>query len=110
MNLLLAVVGLVTIVSLIAIRRRLRIKLNKLSEQIKALPSYNDKLNNEQTKDRKAALSDGAFVDIRTDLNNSFYGEIISARQESDFFNYYKPYSQEVYSLLKKLGTFIIEL
>ena len=108
MNLLLAVVGLVTIASLIAIRRRLIIKLNKLSEQIKALPSYNDKLNNEQTKDRKAALSDGAFVDIRTDLNNSFYGEIISARQESDFFNYYKPYSQEVYSLLKKLGTFII--
>ena len=111
MNLLLAVITCVVAISIIiiaAIRKRLKVKSNQLSEQIKRLSSYSEQLNYEQARERLFALNNGVFIDIPTDLNNGFYGKIISTTQEKDFINYYRPHFQEVYSLLKKLEAFNI--
>ena len=111
MNLLLAIIVCVvatSIVILATIRKRLKVKSNELSEQIKGLTSYSDKSNYEQAKERLSVLNNGVFIDIPTDLNNSFYGKIISATQEKDFINHYKPHFQEVCFLLNKLEAFNI--
>ena len=111
MNLLLAIIACVVAISIIiiaTIRKRLKAKSNELSEQIKGLSSYSEQSNYEQTKERLSALNNGIFIDIPTDLNNSFYGKIISATQEKDFINYYRPHFQEAYSLLKRLEAFNI--
>jgi len=55
-----------------------------------------------------SALNNGAFIDIPSDLNSTFSGKIISATQEKDFVNHYKPHFQEAYSLVKKLEAFNI--
>ena len=55
-----------------------------------------------------SALNNGAFIDIPSDLNSTFLGKIISATQEKDFVNHYKPHFQEAYSLVKKLEAFNI--
>ena len=55
-----------------------------------------------------SALNNGAFIDIPSDLNSTFSGKIISATQEKDFVNHYKPHFQEAYSLVKKLESFNI--
>ena len=111
MNLLLAIIACVVAVSIIiiaTIRKRLKVKANELSEQIKRIPSYCDKSNYEQTRERLSALNEKGFIDISTDLNNNFPYKIISATQEKEFINYYTPYFQEVYSLFEKLETFKI--
>ena len=104
MNLLLVIIACVVsgfIVVRVTIRKRLIIKSNELSEQIEGLPSYIEK-----SGERMSILNNGAFIDIPSDLNNAFYGNIISATQEKDFINYYKYYYQEAYSLQKKLDAF----
>ena len=55
-----------------------------------------------------SALNNGAFIDIPSDLNSTFSGKIISATQEKDFANHYKPHFQKSYSLVKKLKSFNI--
>lgn len=55
-----------------------------------------------------SALNNGAFIDIPSDLNSTFSGKIISATQEKDFVNHYKPHFQEAYSLVKKFEAFNI--
>lgn len=111
MNLLLAIIACVvgaSIIIIATIRKRLKAKSNELSEQIKGLSSYSEQSNYEQAKERLSALNNGIFIDIPTDLNNGFYGKIVSATQEKDFINYYRPHFQEAYSLLKKLEAFNI--
>ena len=67
-----------------------------------------NKSNYEQARERLSALNNGAFIDIPSDLNSTFSGKIISATQEKDFVNHYKPHFQEAYSLVKKLEAFNI--
>ena len=52
--------------------------------------------------------NDAVFVDIQTDLNNSFNGKIVSATEEDDFINHYVSHFKEAYSLAKTLKTFNI--
>ena len=111
MNLLLAIIVSAVVISVViiaTIRKRLKVKSNELLEQIKGLISYSDRSNYEQAKERLSALKEGAFIDIPSDLNNGFYGRVISATQEKDFINHYKVHFQEAYSLLKKLKAFNI--
>lgn len=83
-------------------------QVNALSEKFSQISSYSEKSNYEQAKDRLSTLNEKEFIDIPTDLNNGFYGKIISATQEQDFINHYKSHFQEAYSLLKKLEAFKI--
>ncbi len=97
----------ISIIVIATIRTRLKNKSKELSEKLSHISSYRDKSNYEQARDY-AVLNNGIFIDIPTDLNNGFYGKIISATQEKDFVSHYKPHFQEVYSLLKKLEVFNI--
>ena len=108
--LLIVVVSLVAIsvIAIVTIRIRLKNKSKELSEKLNHISSYSNKSNYEQAKERLSALNNGAFIDIPSDLNSTFSGKIISATQEKDFVNHYKPHFQEAYSLVKKLEAFNI--
>lgn len=111
MNLLLAIIVSAVVISVViiaTIRKRLKVKSNELLEQIEGLISYSDRSNYEQAKERLSAFNKETFIDIPTDLNNTFCGKIITATQEKDFINHYKPHFQEAYSLVKKLEAFNI--
>ena len=106
-------IGVICIITIsicyIAITRtRLKNKSKELSEKLNHISSYSNKSNYEQARERLSALNNGAFIDIPSDLNSTFSGKIISATQEKDFVNHYKPHFQEVYSLVKKLEAFNI--
>ena len=67
---------------------RTRLKKNKskeLAEKLNHISAYSEKSNYEQARERLSALNEGAFIDIPSDLNNGFYGRVISATQEKRF-------------------------
>lgn len=106
-------IGVICIITIsicyIAITRtRLKNKSKELSEKLNHISSYSNKSNYEQARERLSALNNGAFIDIPSDLNSTFSGKIITATQEKDFVNHYKPHFQEAYSLVKKLEAFNI--
>ena len=106
-------IGVICIITIsicyIAITRtRLKNKSKELSEKLNHISPYSNKSNYEQARERLSALNNGAFIDIPSDLNSTFSGKIISATQEKDFVNHYKPHFQEAYSLVKKLEAFNI--
>ena len=72
------------------VRTRLKSKSKELVEKLNHISSYSEKLNYEQARERLSALNEGVFIDIPSDLNNGFYGKVISATQEKDFINHYK--------------------
>ena len=98
----------ISIVVIAMVRTRLKNKSKELSENLNHISVYSDKSSYEQAQERISKLNDVAFADIPTDLNNGFYGKIITATQEKDFINHYKPHFQEAYSLVKKLEAFNI--
>ena len=98
----------ISVIVMAMVRIRLKKQVNVLSEKFSQISSYSEKSNYKQAKDRLSTLNEKEFIDIPTDLNNGFYGKIISATQEQDFINHYKSHFQEAYSLLKKLEAFKI--
>ena len=98
MLLLFIIVGIFIVVLVISIRTNLKKMSKRLAEKLFRIPTYS-----ELSKHGKYA-----FIDIYTDLNNSFYGEIISTTDEKDFSNHYSLYFQEAYQLVKKLTFFKI--
>ena len=90
------------------VRTRLKNKSKELAEKLNQISSYSEKSNSEQARERLSVLNEDVFIDIPSDLNNGFYGKVISATQEKDFVNHYKVHFQEAYSLLKKLEAFNI--
>lgn len=111
MNLLVAIIVCVIAISIgvIAIvRTHLKNKSKELAEKLNHISTYSEKSNYEQARERLSALNESVFIDIPSDLNNGFYGRVISATQEKDFTNHYKAHFQEAYSLLTKLEAFNI--
>ncbi len=107
--LFMALICLVAIIVIVVVRIRLKNKSKELSEKLNHISAYSEKSTAyEQAQEKLSKLNDLVFTDIPTDLNNGFCGKIISAMQEKAFINHYKPYFQEVYSLLKKLEAFNI--
>lgn len=86
----------------------LKNKSKELTEKLNQISAYSEKSSYEQAQERLSKLNDAVFIDIPADLNNVFYGKIISAAQEKDFTNHYISYFQEAYSLVKKLEAFNI--
>ena len=106
--LFMALICLVAIIVIVVVRIRLKNKSKELSEKLNHISAYSEKSTYEQAQEKLSKLNDLVFTDIPTDLNKGFCGKIISATQEKAFINHYKPYFQEVYSLLKKLEAFNI--
>ena len=111
MNFLVAIIICVIAILFIVIavsRTRLKNKSNEFAEKLSQISSYSENSGYEQARERVSILNERVFVDIPTDLNNCFYGKVISATQKQNFVNHYKAHFQEAYSLLKKLETFNI--
>ena len=100
----------ISIVVIVMVRTHLKNKSKELSEKLNHISAYIEKSSYEQAQERISKFNDVAFADIPTDLNNTFCGKIITATQEKDFINHYKPHFQEAYSLVKKLEAFNITL
>ena len=98
----------ISVIVIAMVRTRLKNKSKELAEKLNHISAYSEKSNYEQARERLSALNEGTFIDIPSDLNNGFYGRVISATQEKDFINHYKVHFQEAYSLLKKLEAFNI--
>ena len=110
MNIVVIVCAIVSAFIAIAwVRTRIKNKLNELTEKLNLIHPYSEKSDYSiQTSERLPASNNGAYIDIASDLNNSFYGKIISATQEKDFVEHYSPYFQEADSLHRKLHIFKI--
>ena len=97
------VIGIV----IVAIRLFLKKKSNELSERIATITSYRDI---QEHREKELSQSNKSFfIDIETDLRNSFNGHIISSSEEEHFTKYYTESFHEVNSLLKSLEAFHIE-
>ena len=91
----------VIIVIIVAIRLLLKKKSNELSEQIATITPYRD-IQESREKELKQS-NKSIFIDIETDLKNSFNGHVISSSEEEQFTKYYAEFFQEVISLQKSL-------
>ena len=91
-----AIVAAVVVVAIVRIR--LKARLVEFQLQLKELVAYSSKCLLESNKSK--------FIDIPTDFCRIFKGKIVSARQQSDFINYYYPYYKIANDLLKRAKTF----
>lgn len=106
---LVLVLSIATIISavVVAIRLLLKKKSNELSERIATITPYRDI---QEHREKELSQSNKSFfIDIETDLRNSFNGRIISSSEEEQFTKYYTGFFHEVNSLLKSLEAFHIE-
>ncbi|MEY8686667.1 UvrD-helicase domain-containing protein [Bacteroides sp. AN502(2024)] len=106
-------IAVISVFVITAIQIHLKDKSKELTKKFNRISTYSEKpyskkSSYEQAQERLSKLNNAVFVDIPTDLNNEFHGKIISATQEIDFTNRYKPYFQEAHSLAKKLEAFSI--
>ena len=85
----------------------LKSKSKGLSERIAIITPYRDIQENREKELSQSNKS--FFIDIETDLRNSFNGHIISSSEEEQFTKYYTGFFHEANSLLKNLETFNIE-
>ena len=100
-------IATVTGVVIVAIRLFLKKKSNELSERIATITPYRDTQESREKELRQS--NESIFIDIETDLRNSFNGHIISSSEEEQFTKYYTGFFHEVNSLLKSLEAFHIE-
>ena len=106
---LVLVLSIATIIGavIVAIRLLLKKKSNELSERIATITPYMDI---QEHREKELSQSNKSFfIDIETDLRNSFNGRIISSSEEEQFTKYYTGFFHEVNSLLKSLEAFHIE-
>ena len=96
-------------VVIVAIRLLLKKKSNELSERFAAITPYNYKDIQDSREKELSQSNKSFFIDIETDLRNSFNGHIISSSEEEQFTKYYTGFFHEVNSLLKSLEAFHIE-
>ena len=106
---LVLVLSIATIISavVVAIRLLLKKKSNELSERIATITPYRDIQEHREKELRQSNKS--FFIDIETDLRNSFNGHIISSSEEEHFTKYYAEFFHEANSLQKSLEAFHIE-
>ena len=97
----------ISLVVIVIVRIRLKNKSKELSERIATITPYKD-IQESREKELKQS-NKNLFIDIETDLKNSFNGQIISSSEEEHFTKYYAEFFHEVNSLLKSLEAFHIE-
>ena len=106
---LVLILSIATVIGIIivAIRLLLKKRSNELSERIATITPYK---NIQESREKELKQSNESFfIDIETDLRNSFNGHIISSSEEEQFTKYYIEFFHEVNSLLKSLEAFHIE-
>lgn len=97
----------ISLVVIVLVRIRLKNRSKELSERITTITPYRD--IQESRKEELRQSNKSFFIDIETDLRDSFKGHIISSSEEEQFTRYYTEFFHEVNSLLKSLEAFHIE-
>ena len=97
----------ISLVVIVIVRIHLKNKSKELSERIATITPYR---NIQESREKELKQSNKSFfIDIETDLRNSFDQHIISSSEEEQFTKYYTGFFHEINSLLKNLETFHIE-
>ncbi len=102
--------AVIAVVVMSAIRIHLHHQTKDFLDRFINYPVYSSRLVTVQSDGNASGISEGLFIDLRTDLTRSFHGQIIPGSQGVDFIDYYKPFFQESSSLAKKLKTFHIDV
>lgn len=97
----------ISLVVIVVVRIRLKNKSKELSKRITTITPYRDIQEIREKELRQS--NESFFIDIETDLRNSFNGHIISSSEEEQFTKYYAEFFHEVISLQKSLEAFHIE-
>lgn len=100
-------IAAVAIIAIVAIRLWLKRESKKQSEQIENIIPYHNTLGRRENVLRQD--NERFFIDIETNLANSFRGHFISFREEKRFTNHYKEFFHDALHLLKRLEAFNIE-
>ena len=80
----------ISLVVIVIVRIRLKNKSNELSERIATITPYRDI---QESREKELSQSNKSFfIDIETDLRNSFNGHIISSSEEEQFTKWSIPY------------------
>lgn len=110
MQSLFIIIGCVVVANVViaAMRIHFKNKSKALLKELESISTYTHKSTYAEVPEGLSGFNDALFVDIPTDLSNSFNGKIISATLKKDFINYYKPYFKDAYNLAKRLKTFNI--
>ena len=94
----------ISLVVIVIVRIHLKNKSKELSERIATITPYR---NIQESREKELKQSNKSFfIDIETDLRNSFDQHIISSSEEEQFTKYYTGFFHEINSLLKNLETF----
>ena len=101
--------SIATIIGIVIVTIRLLLKkrLNELSERITTITPYKD-IQKSREKELKQS-NESFFIDIETDLRNSFNEHIISSSEEKQFTKYYTEFFHKVNSLQRSLEAFHIK-
>ena len=100
-------IAIVIGVVIVAIRLFLKKKSNELTKQITAITPFKEIQENKEKKLKQS--NESFFLDIETDLRNSFNKHIVSSSEEEQFTNYHKGFFCKVNSLQKSLEAFHIQ-
>ena len=100
-------IAIVIGVVIVAIRLFLKKKSNELTKQITAITPFKEKQENKEKKLKQS--NESFFLDIETDLRNSFNKHIVSSSEEEQFTKYHKGFFCKVNSLQKSLEAFHIQ-
>ena len=102
MDILLTIFICTVAISLFAIaiiRKQLKNKNEELSELL-------SKSSYEQAKENVQNLNKHSFFDIPVHIGRTYYGKVISEKEQMELANQYSTNFQEAYSLIKKLNAF----
>ena len=100
-------IAIVIGVVIVAIRLFLKKKSNELTKQITAITPFKEIQENKEKKLKQS--NESFFLDIETDLRNSFNKHIVSSSEEEQFTKYHKGFFCKVNSLQKSLEVFHIQ-
>ena len=100
-------IAIVIGVVIVAIRLFLKKKSNELTKQITAITPFKEIQENKEKKLKQS--NESFFLDIETDLRNSFNKHIVSSSEEEQFTKYHKGFFCKVNSLQKTLEAFHIQ-
>ena len=108
MSLLVIVLGLIVVLTAVIVVVVKRLSLNKESKKI-VERMQNITPFQMVSECREDVSKQGGFVDIKTDMENTFKDSYVSFRDEQSFTDYYKEFYYEVSGLLKRLKTLNVE-
>lgn len=100
---------IVAVAVLTTLRFFFKKRLEKTEREITSLIPYNNKNEISQRENTLRQTNANFFVDIETDLAQSFTNQVISFNEEKSFTHYYTNVFHEIISLTKRLEAFYIE-